>query len=379
MYDILLKHGRLFDMKSGIDGIADLAIKDGRIAAIGKIDEPAVQTINVSGFKVLPGLIDYHMHALTSGCSFALKPELPCFTNGVTTLVDAGSVGNAGFRNSYIRDVLSSEVDIKVMLNICSAGQLAHYYLEDLDPAHYQEKDILDLCREYKDVIVAIKLRQSRNITGELGLTPLRETVRIAEKAGLPVVVHATDSPGEVKDTLDILRKGDVFCHCFNQVGKTIIGEDGHVLPEVLKAQERGVLFDCAHGSLNFSNLIARQAFADDFYPDLISTDLSWLSFNKAPGYGFAYMLSEILSLGMPEKEVFRRITASAARMISLDDTFLVPGKKADIAVFDIHDHSFKMKDRYGNLADGNRLVRPMMTIKNGKIVYRQVDLLDTL
>lgn len=378
MYDLVLKNGHLKDYAAGLDRVADIGIRDGKIARVGVIPESeAAQLVNAAGHLVLPGLTDYHMHALTSACSFALKPELPAFANGVTTIVDAGSVGAPGFEHAYFSDAKSSLVNIKVMLNICSGGQLAHYYMENLDPALYQEKEILDLCEKYRDVIVAIKLRQSRNITGELGLTPLKETVRIAEKAGLRVVVHATDSPGTVKDTLDILRPGDVYCHCFQQVGNTILGEDGHVLPEVPEAQKRGVLFDCAHGSLNFSLDVAARAFRDGFFPDIISSDLSQLSFNRAPGYGFAYMLSELLSLGMPQDEVFRRVTVTASRLIGGDGLFLAEGRTADLAVLDVEDHSFRMKDRYGNLAQGTRMLFPRMTVRNGRIVYRQMGYLD--
>ena len=378
MYDLVVKNGHLKDYGASLDRSTDIGIRDGKIACIGSIPETeAAQLVNAQGHLVLPGLIDYHMHALTTACSFALKPELPAFTNGVTTIVDAGSVGNAGFENAYFSDVLKSQVNIKVMLNICSAGQLAHYYNEVLDPTLFQEADILRLCEKYGDEIVAIKLRQSKSITGELGLAPLRETVRIAEKAGLRVVVHATDSPGEVKDTLDLLRPGDVYCHVFQQVGNTIIGEDGHVLPEVFEAQKRGVLFDCAHGSLNFSLDVAARAFRDGFYPDIISSDLSQLSFNKAPGYGLAYMISELLSLGMEEDEVFRRVTVTAARLIGQDGVFLAEGRIADLAVLDVEDHSFRMKDRYGNVAPGTKMLFPRMTIRNGKIVYRQMGYLD--
>lgn len=380
MFDLILKNGHIRDYEANVDTVTDLGIRDGVIAEIGSIPaSEGAQVVNAAGHLVLPGLIDYHMHALLSACSFALKPELPAFSNGVTTIVDAGSTGNTGFENALRQDVLPSQVNIKVMLNICSAGQMAHYYNENLDPALYQEKAILELCEKYRDSIIAIKLRQSRNITGELGLTPLRETVRIAEKAGLRVVVHATDSPGTVKDTLDILRAGDVYCHCFQQVGNTILDSEGHVLPEVFEAQKRGVLFDCAHGSLNFSLDVAAKAFRDGFYPDIISSDLSQLSFNKAPGYGFAYMLSELLSLGMEEDEVFRRVTAAAAKLIGQDGKFMEKGRVADLTILDVENLDFPMKDRYGNCANGRKMVFPRMTIRNGRIVFRQMGYLDEI
>ena len=122
---------------------------------------------------------------------------------------------------------------------------------------------------------------------------------------------------------------------------------------------------------------MAARAFRDGFFPDIISSDLSQLSFNRAPGYGFAYMLSELLSLGMPQDEVFRRVTVTASRLIGGDGLFLAEGRTADLAVLDVEDHSFRMKDRYGNLAQGTRMLFPRMTVRNGRIVYRQMGYLD--
>lgn len=376
MDDILIRNGRLLDPTIGMDCVGDLAISQGEICAVGKLEgRKANQTIDAAGCYVVPGLVDYHMHFFTSGCEFAVLPEIPAIASGVTTVVDGGSSGVSGFRGFYQNDMLRSWIRVKAMLNICSAGQLGVYYLENMNPELFQRETILELCQQYRGIIVAIKVRQSREIVKELGLEPLREAVKIAEEAGLPVVVHATDSPGEIKDTLDILRPGDVFCHCFHQKGRTILGEDGHVLPEVFDAQSRGVLFDCAHGSMNFSMKIATQAIKDGFYPDIISSDLSMLSLMKPPAYSLAHIMSELLNLGMDFKQIIPRVTSVPARQIGLaKDGFFIQGASADIAVFRQEAKDFRLKDRYGNECEAHTLLRPMMTIKNGKILYRQCD-----
>lgn len=377
MVDIVLKNGLLIDPVTGLHEQGDIAIHKGKIVKVGRVeDAEAVQTVNAQGCYVVPGLIDYHLHVYTGGCEFAFLPEVPSFTSGVTTVVDGGSSGVSGFEGFYRNDILRSAVDIKVMLNICSAGQLGVYYFENMDPALYQRDTILRLCEKYRDVIVAIKVRQSIEVVKEHGLNSLREAIKIAEEAGLPVVVHATDSPGEVKDTLDILRPGDVFCHCFHQKGKTILGENGHVLPEVFEAQKRGVLFDCAHGSMNFSMSIGRQAISDGFLPDIISTDLSKLSLMKPPAYSMSHIMTELLNIGMTFEQILPRVTATPAKQIGMDlrDGFLTPGKPANIALFREEEKQIHFKDRYGNRMDGNRMLRPMMTIKDGVVMYRQCD-----
>lgn len=376
MNDILIRNGRVLDPTTGLDCIGDLSIAKGKIREVGTVrDTEAIQTVDAAGCYVLPGLIDYHIHVFTSGCEFAVLPEIPAISNGITTIVDGGSSGVSGFQGFYRNDIIKSWVTVKAMLNICSAGQPGVYYLENMDPALFQRDTILKLCEEYRNTIVAIKVRQSREIVKEYGLEPLRAAVKIAGEAGLPVVVHATDSPGEIRDTLDILRPGDVFCHCFHQRGRTIIGDDGHVLPEVFEAQKRGVLFDCAHGSMNFSMKIASQAFADGFYPDIVSSDLSMLSLMKPPAYSLTHMMSELLNMGMSFEQILRRVTTNPAKQIGVaENGFLIPGAPADIAVFRQEEKQYHLKDRYGNEREADKLLRPMMTVKNGIVLYRQCD-----
>jgi N-acyl-D-aspartate/D-glutamate deacylase len=62
MYDLLLKNGRIYDGSGMPSFVADLAIRGGRIAAIGKINDPANRVLDADGLAVAPGIIDFHTH-----------------------------------------------------------------------------------------------------------------------------------------------------------------------------------------------------------------------------------------------------------------------------------------------------------------------------
>jgi N-acyl-D-aspartate/D-glutamate deacylase len=62
MYDLILKGGRVYDGSGLPSFIGDVAIRDGRIAEIGRINASADRVIDVGGLAVAPGIIDFHTH-----------------------------------------------------------------------------------------------------------------------------------------------------------------------------------------------------------------------------------------------------------------------------------------------------------------------------
>src|SRR5882757_1414427 len=63
-YDLLLKGGHVIDAKNNVDGLMDVAIRNGKIAQVARtIPAPrAIKTVNVTGMYVVPGLVDLHVH-----------------------------------------------------------------------------------------------------------------------------------------------------------------------------------------------------------------------------------------------------------------------------------------------------------------------------
>lgn len=378
MFDLIIRDGLLLDPRSGLKQKGDIAVKGRHIAAVGDLsDQKAVRTIDATGCYVTPGLVDFHAHAAYGISDFALPADLVQIPNGVTSMVDAGSAGAADFEAFYRHNVVNSIMTIKSFLNVATIGQLTHQINENPDPALFDISRIEMLTEKYRDQIIGLKLRQSREIVGDLGLKPLEGAVKLGEKLGLRLSVHITDSPGEVSETLDRLRPGDIFCHMYHQKGKTILDEHGRILPELWEARKKGVLFELGHGAFNFSGKVAKAAIEQGFLPDIISSDLSMLSAFKAPTYSFSYILSELLNLGMSFEDILKRCTDIPARLMGVEhDGFLKEGRMADIAILRIVDHPVHYHDRYDNLYEGKHLIKVETTIKDGVQLYRAYDFL---
>ena len=96
MHDLVLRGGRVIDPETGHDAIADVAVADGRIAAIGhSLDGDA--TIDVAGLVVAPGFVDLHSHAQT------LPGRRLQACDGVTTVLDLEG-GRTPIDLAYERD-----------------------------------------------------------------------------------------------------------------------------------------------------------------------------------------------------------------------------------------------------------------------------------
>ena len=131
--------------------------------------------------------------------------------------------------------------------------------------------DAVEVAERNRDMLAGIKVRVGRHASGNSGLVPLEIARQVAERVGMPMMVHIDHPPPMLPDVLARLRPGDILTHAFRPFPNSPAMADGRVLPDMIAARERGVIFDIGHGMGSFAFKTARAMLANDFLPDTIS------------------------------------------------------------------------------------------------------------
>jgi dihydroorotase len=377
LFDLIFRNGKVFDSVQACFTKQDVAVMGDKIAKVGNLPgETAAVEIDAEGCMVVPGLIDGHLHLFTKGSDEGIPPDLSLLPNGITAAVDGGTAGVSTYDAFHQIDIQNSLASVKACLNVSSLGMLHAKVFENTRVEDYEEARLLETAQRYRGEIIALKLRYSLDLNPQMPIHALARCVELAEKMELPLVVHVTNPPVDMSAIADKLRPGDVFCHCFQGKGNTILAENGRVKAAVWEAKRRGVLFDASNGTNNYCHAIAQAAMAEGFYPDFITTDGSHVfhSYYKPRCFTLPYLMSKYLALGMSLEDVFQRTTWNAARFAGWTRKgVLAEGFDADISVFKGVRKEAVFADFRDDIIRGNVLLVPQMTVKAGTIVYRQV------
>ena len=143
-------------------------------------------------------------------------------------------------------------------------------------------------------------------------------------------MVHVSGG-ADLRAVLPRLRAGDVVTHTFiGDDGGLIFGGGDRLLPEVLDARRRGVVFDVGHGCGSFSWEIYHRAQDQGFGFDTISTDLHRLSV-EGPVFDMLTTMSKFLHTGSSIPDIVAASTWHPAAVIGRKHELgtLAPGRRA--------------------------------------------------
>lgn len=374
-YDLLVKSGHVIDPKNNISRVMDVAVSQGKIAAVAEnIPASSARRIaDAKGLYVTPGLVDIHVHVYAgTGIARAytgdqsVYPDTFSFRSGTTTMVDAGTSGWKNFPDFKDRVIRRARTRILALLNIVGDGMGPNVKGES-DPATMDADETIKMAKANPDVIIGFK---SAHYAGK-GWASIDGAVRAANATNLPVMVDfGTINEERNINTLfmDKLRPGDIYTHCYSGLRDEVV--DGKLNPAMVAGRKRGIFFDVGHGGGSFFWPIAVKAYEAKFYPDSISTDLHTGSMN-AGMKDMTNTMSKILSLGTKLDDVIKMSTWNPANEIKHPELgHLSVGAGADIAVLAVERGNFGYIDSAGARRAGSQKIVAEVTVRNGQVVW---------
>jgi dihydroorotase len=352
-FDLVLQNARVIDPSQGLDGVLDIAFARGKVAAIGSgLPTEGAEASDLTGLIVTPGLIDLHTHVYWGGTSLGVDAEDYARMSAVTTCVDTGSAGPGNYPGFRKHVILPSKIRILVYLHVSFAGifGFGHHIMvgESHDPRLMAERDAVAVALSDPETIIGIKVRIGKHASGPTQIAPLISALQVADETGLPVMAHIDEPPPSYEAVVDMLRPGDVLTHCYRPFPNAPVHRDGRVKDAVLRARERGVVFDIGHGKGSFGWGTARAMMAAGFLPDVISSDVHALSI-AGPAFDQVTTMSKFLPLGMSLAEIVRASTETPAGALRRQELgTLKVGSVGDASILSLRKGAFALSDAHG-------------------------------
>lgn len=367
-FDTIIKGGEVIDPAGGLGGRHDVAITDGRIVEVAADLDPdsAREVIDASGQYVAPGFIDLHTHVYWGVTYWGIEPDPVAARSGVTTWLDVGSAGAYSFPGFREYIVNRSKSRVYSLLNLSAIGLIAPTY-EFSNPDYCDVDLAAAIVEANRDVILGIKARIDRETTRGVGIAPLIQARTLADRLGLPLMVHIGQGPPTIAEVGPHLRPGDILTHCFTGYDMRIIDNQGQMLPEIKALHDQGLVLDIGHGTGSFSFETAEALLNQGILPDVISTDIHQVSI-QGPMFDMPVTLSKFLNLGMSLPEVIACVTSKPAAILRKPELgTLEPGSPADLALFRIETGSWVFQDAYMKERTGTRRLVSTTTMIAGE------------
>ncbi|PON17835.1 amidohydrolase/deacetylase family metallohydrolase [Candidatus Entotheonella serta] len=411
-YDLILQGGRVIDPAQGVDGIFDVAVREGQITSVDTniSSETATDVIDVSGQLVLPGMIDTHAHVYqhVTG-AFGLNADMVGVHSGVTALVDQGGpscMTLPGFR-TFIAEPAQSRV--YAFLSAYLVGGLeGHAYPSLYRPDCMNVDATIRVALDNADMVKGIKAHAEAVGFARWGSEVMQLAAQIGEAANLPVYVHfgqlwplPENGGGDVMpdeilpQVVSLLKPGDVLAHPFTRHPGGFVNMDGVVHPIVSEALDRGLRIDVGYGS-HFSFKMARIAIDAGLVPHTLGADMHGYNtrvpkpdetetaehedhlFYGQTRFSLVSAMNALMALGLSLEQLIPMVTTNAAHMLGLDDELgtLKTGAIADVSVLHDERGQWTLRDNEGHEVQIQRRLRPAFCLRAGQRVEADAPIL---
>lgn len=421
---LLIKNGRVINPATKQDGVADVLVKDGKIAKImPDIRETADQTVDAEGCFVMPGFIDLHVHLRDPG--FEQKETVgsgaaAAAHGGYTTIVAMPNtkpvVDHADVVN-YVHNKAKSMTKI----NVLQAGAITKK-MEGLQLAEIEDMVRVGspaISEDGKSVMNAYLLQAAMKLAKQLDIPVLSHcedknlvnggVVNADENAsrqGLPGITNSVENVIVIRDVQLAKETGAKLhlCHCSTKESVEIVklakARGNRVSAEVCPHHFTLTSDDMVPGDTNYKMNpplrtredveALRQGLKEDII-DVIATDHAPHtkdekndSMLRAPfgivGLETAASLTYTeLVLGgyLTPMQMAEKMSWNPAKVLGIDKGSLEEGKDADVVIFDpektytIDAAKFASKSRNTPFQGRQVTGAVRMTIAGGEIVYQ--------
>ena len=404
LYDLVLRGGRVIDPAQNINGVHDVAIKDGRIAAVQPSIAPssAKESVDVAGKLVLPGLIDTHGHVFEYVTGrFGLEADLCGVRSGVTTIVDQGGPSCMTLPAFRAHVVETKQTRALAFLSAYLVGGMeGHYYPSLYKPDCVDVEATVKSALENRDIVKGIKAHAELGGFARWGIEVIKLAAEIGKRANLPLYIHfgqlwglpESGANGVDPDTIldqvvPLLRPGDVLAHPFTRHPGGFVNREGKVHPIVKEALARGLKTDVGHGS-HFSYRMARIALDAGIVPDTLGADMHGYNtrvpkpkgtpdahpdkehmFFGQTRFSLVSAMTSMLALGLTIEQIVPMVTTHPATMLGMENELgsLKPGREADVSVLHDERGSWTLQDNERTKLRTDRMLRPYFCLRAGK------------
>ena len=128
---------------------------------------------------------------------------------------------------------------------------------------------------------------------------------------------HLGQPDAPLPKILALLKRGDIVTHMYAPPPNSMLDDQGRIIPDVVEARSRGVIFDFGNGNgaaRHFNWDMVERATQQGFWPDTLSSD--WNAMSRETGViDFPNVMSKFLTFGMPLAQVIACATRNVARV----------------------------------------------------------------